>query len=58
MNFGDILFAWKNYQGEAASQRYYHAFYKCELKKIIKKADLKIAKFYQDKYNYYVILRR
>ncbi|PIV50596.1 hypothetical protein CO115_01840 [Candidatus Falkowbacteria bacterium CG_4_9_14_3_um_filter_36_9] len=57
-DFGDILFAWKNSRGEAVSRRYYHAFTKFGLKKIIKKADLKIAKFYQDKYNYYVILRR
>jgi 2-polyprenyl-3-methyl-5-hydroxy-6-metoxy-1,4-benzoquinol methylase len=56
MDFGDILFNWKNNRGEILSQRYYHAFMKGELKKIIKKSGLKIEKFYKDKYNYYAIL--
>ncbi len=51
MNFGDILFTGFNQK----SQRYYHAFRKRELKKIIKKAGLRIDKIYKDKYNYYVI---
>jgi len=58
MDIGDILFDWKNSQGEIVSQRYYHAFRKRELKKIIKKAGLKIEKIYKDKYNYYMILRK
>ena len=58
MDFGDILFDWKNSNGEAQSRRYYHAFTKRGLKKIIKKAGLKIAKIYKDKYNYYAILKK
>lgn len=58
MDFGDILFDWKNSRGERVSQRYYHAFTKRELKKIIKKAGLKIEKLYKDQCNYYVILTK
>lgn len=55
MDFGDVLFDWKKGR---FSQRYYHAFTKCELKKIAKKAGLKIEKMYKDKYNYYLILKK
>jgi len=53
MDFGDIVFNWK--RGEH-SQRYYHAFTKCELKKLAKKAGFKIERLYKDKYNYYTVL--
>ena len=56
MNFGDILFDWKNNKGENLSQRYYHAFTKMDLKKIAQKAGLKIKKIYKDKSNYYLVL--
>ncbi len=56
MDFGDILFDWKNSQGKPISQRYYHAFTKRQLKKITKIAGLKIERIYRDKYNYYAIL--
>ncbi|MDD5071167.1 MAG: methyltransferase domain-containing protein [Patescibacteria group bacterium] len=58
MDFGDILFDWKSPDGKAQSRRYYHAFTKMELRKIIKKAGLKIEKLYKDKYNYYAILKK
>jgi hypothetical protein len=58
MDFGDILFDWKNSAGDAISQRYYHAFTKCQLKRMAKKSGLKIEKIYKDKYNYYLILNR
>lgn len=58
MDFGDILFYWKNSKGEKVSQRYYHAFRKGELRRIAKKAGLKIERLYKDKYNYYLILTR
>lgn len=58
MDFGDVLFDWKNSAGVAQSRRYYHAFTKCELRKIIKKAGLKIEKICKDKYNYYAILKK
>jgi len=57
MDFGDILFDWKNPQGENVSQRYYHAFRLFELKRIIKKSGLKIEKIYKDEYNIYAILK-
>ena len=42
MDFGDILFDWKNSQGEHMGKRYYHAFRKRELKKVFKKAGLRV----------------
>jgi len=57
MDFGDILFDWKNNRGKTVSQRYYHAFTKRGLKKIIKQVGLKIEKLYKDEHNYYAILR-
>lgn len=56
MDFGDILFDWKNNKQEKVSQRYYHAFTKCQLKKIAKKAGLKVERVYKDRFNYYLIL--
>jgi len=56
MDFGDIVFDWKNNKGEKASLRYYHTFTKNELTKLAGKASLKIEKIYKDKYNYYMIL--
>jgi len=54
MDLGDILFAGFNKK----SKRYYHAFTKRELKKIAKKAGLKINRIYKDGYNYYAILQK
>ena len=56
MDWGDILFNWKNSKGEQVSQRYYHALTMKELKKIAEDAGLKTEKLYQDKYNYYAVL--
>lgn len=58
MDYGDILFDWKNPKGEIVSKRYYHAFSKRELKKIAKKADLKIKKLFKDDYNLYLVLKK
>jgi SAM-dependent methyltransferase len=58
MDFGDILFDWKNSRGENISQRYYHAFTKNELKNIIKRAGLAVDKLYGDGKNYYVIAKK
>lgn len=54
MDYGDILFEGFTQK----SQRYYHAFTKRQLKKIIKIAGLKIEKIYTDEYNYYAILTK
>ncbi len=58
MDFGDILWDWKNSQGERVSQRYYHAFNKWELRRICKKVGFKIKRIYTDKFNYYVVLEK
>jgi SAM-dependent methyltransferase len=58
MDFGDILFDWKNNRGENVSQRYYHAFTKNELKNIIKKAGLGVERIYGDGRNYYVTAKK
>ena len=58
LDFGDILFDWKDSAGQRVDQRYYHAFRKKGLKAIIKKAGLKIEKIYKDKFNYYMILKK
>jgi len=58
MDFGDILFDWKNPQGESVSKRYYHAFTLRELKKLAKKAGLNVDKVVIDTHNYYLILSK
>ncbi|MCX6813972.1 MAG: class I SAM-dependent methyltransferase [Candidatus Azambacteria bacterium] len=58
MQFGDLLFDWKNSRGEKIGRRYYHAFRNGELEKIVQKANLNIDKLYKDKYNYYLILNK
>lgn len=58
MDFGDILFDWKNNLGERVSQRYYHVFTARALKRMAEYADLRLEKLYKDKYNYYAILSK
>jgi hypothetical protein len=58
MDSGDIIFNWKNSQGVALAERYYHAFTKRELSRLAKQADLTIDKLYKDNYNYYLILKK
>lgn len=58
MDFGDILFDWKNPQGDRVSKRYYHAFRLNELKRLAKKAGLKVEKTVKDSHNYYLILSK
>jgi 2-polyprenyl-3-methyl-5-hydroxy-6-metoxy-1,4-benzoquinol methylase len=58
MDFGDILFDWKKPNSAELSQRYYHAFRKSELKKIIKKSGLKITEIHSDKHNIYLVLEK
>jgi SAM-dependent methyltransferase len=56
LDFGDLLFPWKNNKGEAVSERYYHAFTKRGLRKLLSKAGFKNFKLYSDKYNYWIII--
>ena len=55
LDFGDVVFDWKDNTGKITSRRYYHAFTKNDLKKLFKKAGFKIEKIYKDKYNFYII---
>ncbi len=54
MDFGDVLFDWK--RGGVLSKRYYHAFIWRELRKLTKRAGLKIEGSFKDKFNYYMVL--
>jgi SAM-dependent methyltransferase len=58
MDFGDIIFDWKNDKGMILGQRYYHAFTKRELKKVANCSGLAIDRLYKDGYNYYLILKK
>ena len=58
LEFGDILFPWKNSRGEIISQRYYHAFLKRELFNLARKAGCDILSLYKDQYNYWLILEK
>jgi SAM-dependent methyltransferase len=57
MDLGDVVFDWKNPKGEAVSRRYYHAFTRRSLKKISRKAGLRIESVMSDNYNYYLLAR-
>jgi len=54
----DLIFPWKNSQGQIISQRYYHAFTRCELKRLAKISGLEVEKLYKDNYNYWLILKK
>lgn len=56
LDFGDLLFPWKNNLGEAVSNRYYHAFTKNGLKKLLRLAGFQNYKLYSDKHNYWVTI--
>jgi SAM-dependent methyltransferase len=58
LDWGDILFFWKNSRGVKVSERYYHAFSPRQLKKISHEANLKIVQVIKDKFNYYLVLER
>jgi 2-polyprenyl-3-methyl-5-hydroxy-6-metoxy-1,4-benzoquinol methylase len=56
LEFGDLLFPWKNNKGEAVSVRYYHAFTKSGLKKLLHLSGFKNFKLYSDKHNYWIVI--
>lgn len=58
MNFGDIIFSWKNSDGKVVSPRYYHAFSRRQLSSLVLKAGFEIEKLKKDKYNYWLILKK
>jgi 2-polyprenyl-3-methyl-5-hydroxy-6-metoxy-1,4-benzoquinol methylase len=55
-DFGDLIFPWKNSRGEVISERYYHAFKGNELRKLTRRAGLKVRNITKDRYNYWLIL--
>jgi 2-polyprenyl-3-methyl-5-hydroxy-6-metoxy-1,4-benzoquinol methylase len=58
MDFGDIVFDWKNSKGEVVSKRYYHAYKMSELRKDCVDAGLLIEKIYKRDNNIYVELKK
>ena len=54
MDWGDIIFSWKNNVRRELSKRYYHAFSLREFKNTVKNAGLEIKKVDADKFNYYI----
>ncbi len=57
LDFGDVIFDWKDSSGLGVSKRYYHAFTKRELKAIFSKSGYNIESIYKDKFNYYLICK-
>jgi len=57
LDFKDIIFSWKSNQGEAVSDRYYHAFTSRELKNLATEAGFKTINLLKDRYNYWLYLK-
>lgn len=47
----DLIFSWKDYSGQAISNRYYHAFTVREIKELSRAAGLKLKEIREDQYN-------
>ncbi len=58
MDFGDLIFPWKDSRGQEISDRYYHAFNKLEIHYLVYRAGLKIVSLKKDKFNYWLILKQ
>lgn len=54
----DLIFPWKNSQGEEKTNRYYHAFTKRELKKLARLAGFKILSCKKERNNFWLILKK
>jgi 2-polyprenyl-3-methyl-5-hydroxy-6-metoxy-1,4-benzoquinol methylase len=57
LDFNDLIFPWKNVQGQEVSQRYYHVFTKRELRKLVLSTSLRILELKKDHYNYWLVLK-
>lgn len=57
LDFGDLIFKWKNNKGEPVSERYYHAFTARELKKLLRSAGVSGYDIHSDKHNYWVTIK-
>jgi len=53
---GDLIFPWKDASGQAISQRYYHAFRRRELFRLVKAAGLEVKTYENDGRNYWLRL--
>lgn len=58
LDFNDLIFDWKGDKNGKNQLRYYHAFSKKSLNKLISKSKFKIEKFLEDDFNYYYILKK
>jgi SAM-dependent methyltransferase len=58
LEFGDIIFPWKNSKGQETSERYYHAFRRNELFGLAKAAGFNNITIEKDKYNYWLLLKK
>jgi len=58
LDFGDLIFNWKGNKNSEVRPRYYHAFSKRNLIKLISKTNFKINNFLEDDFNYYYILKK
>ena len=58
LDFGDLIFNWKGNKGGEVRPRYYHAFSKRNLIRLISKTNFKIDSFLEDDFNYYYILKK
>ncbi len=56
LDFGDLVFPWKNIQGGIISERYYHAFTARELRNLALKAGFRNIKLTKDDFNYWLTL--
>jgi len=56
LDYGDLIFPWKNTAGQALSQRYYHAFKFSELRRLAQGSGLRTLELFRDRYNYWLIL--
>ena len=58
LEFGDVIFPWKNSKGQETSDRYYHAFRKKELFNLAKAAGFNNIFIKKDCYNYWFLLKK
>jgi len=58
LDYGDLIFPWKNSQGVVVSDRYYHAFKRRELIRLVAEAKLKLQHLYRRRGNYWLIISR
>lgn len=56
LDFGDIIFPWKDAQGNIVSERYYHAFRNRELARLADRSGLRLRDLKKDRFNYWLIL--